>query len=207
MKNISGNYDTENEEIAIVEYLLREKGIEYSSISKSPNADNEDIIVNFGRRNIKIEVKSESSFRIHKYNDLGIDYISAFQFKNREDENNWKGPPKNPVYLNKFESEIIIRKVGKINYSKADLWLFYSIENNDPLFNDWFTGEFMTSNDFVNYLRKNCKFAVNNKPNSQMSYNDNHQSAVFFINRDDCQLNNNRIENLKSFILNLIENT
>ena len=48
-----------------------------------------------------------------------------------------------------------------------------------------FLGKDMTSDVFIEYLRNNCLFAVNNKPATQLSHRDNHQSATFFINRDD----------------------
>ena len=42
---ISGNYNTEDEEMSIVRFLLIESGIKFDNIYKSSNADNEDIIV------------------------------------------------------------------------------------------------------------------------------------------------------------------
>lgn len=201
---ISGNYNTEDEELYIVKFLLNESGIKFDNIYKSLNSDNEDIIVEKNNNQIRIEVKSESPSRIHKYNDLGIDYISAFHFKSAKYENKWKGSPKNPALLEEFESEINILKNGKIIYSKADLWLFYSVDNDIILFYDWFPGEYMTSKVFINYLRQHCNFAINNKPKTQMSYYDNHQSAVFFINRNNYYLSENRIGNLKVYFENII---
>lgn len=188
----------------IVKLLLNKSGIKFSNIYKSLNADNEDIVVEINGNQIKIEVKSESPFRIKKYNDLGIDFISAFNFRSAKYENKWKGSPKNPAFLEEFESEINILKSGKIIYSKADLWLFYSVDNDIIIFNDWFPGEYMTSNAFINYLRQHCNFAINNKPKTQMSYYDNHQSAVFFINRNNYYLSENRISNLKAYFENII---
>lgn len=201
---ISGNYNTEDEEMYIVKLLLNKSGIKFNNIYKSLNADNEDIVVEINGNQIKIEVKSESPIRIKKYNDLGIDFISAFNFRSAKYENKWKGSPKNPAFLEEFESEINILKSGKIIYSKADLWLFYSVDNDNIIFNDWFTGEYMTSHAFVNYLRQHCNFAINNKPKTQMSYYDNHQSAVFFINRNNYYLSENRIGNLKAYFENII---
>ena len=201
---ISGNYNTENEEMYVVKLLLNKSGIKFNNIYKSLNADNEDIVVEINGNQIKIEVKSESPIRIKKYNDLGIDFISAFNFRSAKYENKWKGSPKNPAFLEEFESEINILKSGKIIYSKADLWLFYSVDNDIIIFNDWFTGEYMTSHAFINYLRQHCNFAINNKPKTQMSYYDNHQSAVFFINRNNDYLSKNRIRNLKAYFENII---
>ena len=185
--NISGNYNTTEREIEIVNKLLSDADISFYSIEKSNNADNEDIVVKNTKNHahIAIEVKEENKTRIQKYNDLGIDFISAFHFLNSTYESKWKGSPKDPFLLDLFESEIEVIKYGKIFYSKADLWLFYSIGENGIIFSEWYFGKDMTSSLFIDYLRKNCKFAVNNKPISQHSYADKHQSATFFINRSN----------------------
>ncbi|MCF7931396.1 MAG: hypothetical protein K9L02_07800 [Acholeplasmataceae bacterium] len=185
--NISGDFNTKNKEIDIVTRLLRDNGVYYKPIKKSSDSDNEDIIVEglSDGRAITIEVKEESYSRIQKYNDLGMDYISAFVFKNKIDEYKWKGSPKNPEEIENFESVITIFKPGKIFYSKADIWLFYCLNDDQLIFADWFLGEDMISIKFVEYLRSSCKFAVNNKPAAQESHYDKHQSATFFINREN----------------------
>lgn len=189
--NISGDYNTGSKEVDIVSMLLINAGIIFNSVEKSDSNDDEDIVVKVtdGRIIRTIEVKEESVDRIARYNDLGIDYISVFQFKNRSDVSKWKGSPKHPGLLEEFESSIIVNKPGKIHYSKADIWLFYSLDNDGQIrFADWYIGSDLTSADFNEYLRMNCYFAVNNKPISQKSHDDYHQSAVFFINRNDSYL-------------------
>lgn len=184
---ISGNFNTTNKEIKIVESLLAQAGIEYEYVKKSGKQDDEDILVKLQNDFVvnTIEVKEESVARIERYNDLGIDYLSAFYFINPRDEYIWKGSPKKPNQIDEFESKINIVKPGKIYYSKAAIWLFYATKAAEIIFADWFLGEDMTSDFFIEYLRNNCLFAVNNKPETQLSYSDNHQSATFFINRND----------------------
>lgn len=184
---ISGNFNTTSKEIKIVESLLIQAGIEYEYVKKSINQDDEDILVKLQNEIVvnTIEVKEESLARIKKYNDLGIDYLSAFYFINPRDEYIWKGAPKKPHQIDEFESKINIVKPGKIYYSKAAIWLFYATNGDEIFFADWFLGKDMTSDAFIEYLRNNCLFAVNNKPATQLSHRDNHQSATFFINRDD----------------------
>ena len=185
--NISGNFNTTSKEIKIVEQLLTQAGINYEYVKKSNNQDDEDVLVKLQNDIVvnTIEVKQESLARIERYNDLGIDYLSAFYFINPRDEYIWKGSPKKPYQINEFESKINVVKPGKIYYSNAAIWLFYATSGDEIIFADWFLGEDMTSDQFIEYLRNNCLFAVNNKPETQLSYNDNHQSATFFINRND----------------------
>lgn len=185
--NISGNFNTSLTEVAIVKKILSQEGISYLSVYKSPYSDDEDVAVNFSDgSSITIEVKEEKLERINKYNDLGIDYISAFYFISANDEFCWKGSPKSPTALNNFESKINIQKLGKIFYSKAELWLFYCLNIDGTIsFAEWYLGSDMTSANFIQYLRLNCSFSVNNKTTSQLSHSDSHQSAVFFINRND----------------------
>lgn len=185
--SVPGDFDTANSEIEIVKRILSECGIEFESVEKSQNQDHEDVVVRINSLyTLKtIEVKKESIGRIEKYNDLGIDFISVFHFINPEDEQLWKGPPKTPDRLQDFKSKIKVIKWGKIFYSEADIWLFYSKKNDEVVFHDWFLGSDMKSPEFIDYLKGNCKFAVNNKPSSQKSYADRYQSATFFINRED----------------------
>lgn len=57
----------------------------------------------------------------------------------------------------------------------------------------------MVSKEFKEYLFNNCMFAVNNKPQWQLSHADNHNSAVFFINHQNSFLSKYKV-NLKDYI-------
>lgn len=194
--NISGNYDTTDRECSIVARLFNMYEIPYKSISKHQDANAGDVLVIlFNGKEILIEVKEESFDRFIVYGDLGIDFISAFDFKNPNDVNIWKGAPKRPAGLRSFLSSINIKKYGKLIYSKSHLWLFFVLDpRGDVYYNAFFDGDKMTSREFYNYLSENCLFAVNKKPVSQLSHTDSHQSACFFINCKDKFLNQYKVD-------------
>ncbi len=194
--NISGNYDTTDREVGIVVKIFDEYEIEYKSISKYAVADDGDVLVILpDDRNILIEVKEEDYKRFSKYGDLGIDFISAFNFKHSEDVTRWKGAPKSPARLQEFLSSINVTKWGKLTYSKSHLWLFFVTDpSNKIVYHAFFDGNRMTSEEFKNYLYSHCLFAVNNKPYWQLSHGDSHHSACFFINNKNEHLNGYKVD-------------
>lgn len=194
--NISGNYHTKTREINIVSKIFDMYRINYKSITKHPSANDGDILVVLpDNRKIIVEVKEESYKRFIKYGDLGIDFISAFFFKNPCDELIWKGSPKHQSRLDSFLNSINIQKYGKLFYSKSHLWLFFVCDENEELYyHSFFDGQAMTSKKFYNYLSDNCLFAINNKPDWQLSYGDAHHSACFFINYQNPFLNQYKVK-------------
>lgn len=103
-------------------------------------------------------------------------------------ESRWKGAPKNHELLNDFFKDIDREryfKEGKMFYSKADLWLFFVMDNDRFVYYAFFDGKKMISNEFREYLTQNCKFAINNKTINQLSNLDPYNSAVFFINHEN----------------------
>lgn len=205
--NISGNYNTEQREVAIVRRIFDERGIAYSKIEKYANANDGDVCVYFSNgKTILIEVKEEKYDRFVKYGgDLGIDYISAFQFKRGVNPDDWKSQHR-PEYLDEFLQAIDKTnhfKGGKVYYSKSDLWLFFVVAPNGNLYYcKFFDGNAMTSQEFINYIEHNCIFTVNIKPRCQESYADKHNSACFFLNHKDPVLQGYEID-LNDFVNNL----
>lgn len=189
--NISGNYYIADREIAIVEELLRANNVKYKSVSKHKNANDGDVLVTLpDNSTILIEVKEEDYVtRFSKYGDIGIDLVSAFQFKPGVNPEDWKGIKRGSTvreFFSKIDRDSPTYKGGKITYSKSDLWLFFSADpDGQVMYYSFFPGEFMKSKEFKRYLIDNCKFAVNNKPAEQLSHLDNHNSAVFYINHRD----------------------
>lgn len=201
--NISGNFATTEREINIVKRILDAEGVPYISVQKYANADDGDVLVTLENgKTILIEVKEEAIKRFKDYGDLGIDYISAFQFNHNGDASKWKGkhyPNKHFDFLNAIDKSRNY-KDGKVTYSKSDLWLFFVLDRNDNLYYySFFNGNDMTSPEFKNYLIENCQFAVNNKTRNQLSYRDTHHSACFFINHTNKFLNN-FVVNIKDYI-------
>lgn len=196
-KSMSGNYNTAEKEVEIVKKLLNVAGVEYASVQKyEGNPDDADVTVTLrNRKQVTVEVKEESYARIQKYGDYGIDFISAFQFKDDSMAKLWKGSPKKPKEFNNFIAKIDQNrpmKRGKIFYSKADLWLFFYNDGTEN-HGSFFDGPAMTSPSFRTYLKNNCDFAVNNKPVSQESWKDQHHSAVFFIKMNDAEMCSHKV--------------
>lgn len=200
--NISGNYHTTTREVQIVKKIFTMQDIPYKCISKHKKADDGDVLVVLpDDREILIEVKEEKYKRFHNYGDLGIDYISAFYFKNERDKKEWSGLHRGKTTLQKFLS-IIDRnspfKSGKLCYSKSDLWLFVVFDPRKNLcYYAFFDGKAMTSEEFYNYLSTRCPFAINNKSEEQLSHSDEHSSACFFINHQDEFLNQYKVDLLE----------
>ena len=197
--NISGNFQTADREVAIVKRILDEKAISYLKVEKYGNADDGDVVVVLpDGREIVIEVKEEEYNRFVKYGgDLGIDYISAFHFKYGVNSFYWK-KQHGPEDLEEFKRVIDTTryyKEGKVFYSKSDLWLFFVVDPNDEFYYcKFFTGDGMTSREFINYIETHCIFTANRKPQSQMSHNDRHSSACFFLNHRDRILENYEVD-------------
>lgn len=187
--SISGNYNTAKTEIDIVKKILDDNNICYEKVEKYDKADDADVIVTLSKgKTFLIEVKEEDfETRFKKYGELGIDYISAFKFKNYRDTYFWKGSPKPPIKLDSFLQSVDMDhsfKWGKIYYSKAALWLFFVDKGNEMQY--WFyDGIGMTSDAFKSYLKTKCFFIVNNKPSTQDSFYDKHNSSCFFIKPND----------------------
>jgi len=196
--NISGNYDTTDREIEIVKKLFKANGVEYKSVKKHKFANEGDVLVTLpDDSQILIEVKEEDyESRFSRYGDIGIDLVSAFQFKKGVPEDKWKKPKRGKKVFEFFEDidkDSPTYKGGKVTYSKSDLWLFFSARKDGKvMYYSFFPGDFMKSKPFKKYLIRHCSFCVNNKPEGQLSHNDNHKSAVFFIKHDNPYLVANR---------------
>ena len=82
MDNISGNYNTKNDEIEAVKAYLERENILYSDIYKYPDANAGDVMVRFPNNFYSLfEVKQESQERfMSKYGEYGIDFISSLPF-------------------------------------------------------------------------------------------------------------------------------
>lgn len=197
--NVSGNFNTTEREVSVVKRLFALNGVKVQSITKHKDANAGDVLVILedGTR-LVIEVKEEKFERFQKYGDLGIDLLSVFQFKRPELAEKWKGSPKSGKFINEFYNDIDLHstfKKGKISYSKSDLWLFFSVNPENKIsYYSFFPGNFIKSKEFKLYLKNNCVFTVNNKPNTQLSSNDSFHSAVFFINHKDHYLDSHKFD-------------
>ena len=207
--NISGNFSTTEREINAVKTYLQSLGLntfnckfikygERDGIITNAATDG-DILVRFPNGFQKLfEVKEERIGRIRKYNQLGIDFISAFY--NNIDSGIYKPNTFND-FIKRINPEDKRFKWGKLENSRADIWLFYAInENNYYEFLDGYNFNKMKYGNFSEHLFKKCEFAVNNKTAEQLSYTDTWKSATFFIDRDDQVLESYRIKNVEELL-------
>ena len=197
MPNISGNFNTtEEEKKAVTEFLknmgcdlkqckIRRHGGENVSNSLIMDEGDIDVLLPDGRT-ILFEVKNESWYRFKKYGQLGVDFISVFYFKEHcSFRKGVCGPHEYDKFINTVDMENNF-KWGKIKYSQSKIWLFYSRENDNGSY------RFLTGYDYVKireernieYLSQHCYFAINNKSSNQMSCSDTWNSAVFFVEQD-----------------------
>lgn len=203
MVNISGNFDTKEKEIRVVKDLLDMRGVNYDDVIECADADAGDVVILSGGKEIVVEVKEEDyDSRFSRYGDLGIDLISTFTFKTDDDRRKWRGVLPcgrfNELYADIDKSRAF--KWGKLIYSRSPLWLFFVVSGGEYRYAEFFDGNGIKSDAFKAYLKRNCKFAVNNKPPSQCSYNDGFQSAAIFVNSNDRELNKYRVDDLNGFI-------
>lgn len=197
--NISGDYRTAEKEIAVVKRIFDENSIPYLSVEKSENADDGDVTVTLpDGREFLIEVKQEDYARFISFGgDLGIDYISAFNFKDGVNAAVWKklhGPEDLAAFKEAIDRERSY-KGGKVFYSKSHLWLFFVLKPDGGFYYcKFFEGDKMTSPEFINYIENNCRFAANAKSESQQSHGDKHNSACFFLNHRSAILKNYAVD-------------
>jgi len=152
---------------------------------------------------IILEVKEEEDFWFSKTGNIGLDYISAFSFKDKASEEYWKRE-KNfwvpPEEIENFEKDIIVKKWGKLKTCDAHLQIFYveDKESNKPKFLQAYCNRCLQR--LTGYLRKHYKLRINNK-SLYGSKEDTWESAAYFVNpvKDpflrECEINT--LEDLK----------
>jgi hypothetical protein len=127
-----------------------------------------------------IEVKEDEFYWFNKTGNIGIDYISAFNYKNGIDlkliNNNWV----KKEAINEFKNSITIHRLGKLFTSDADFQFFFVEKNNEFFFSKLYSTKKLQSKDFVSYLERNYDLRINNKSNYQID--EKWESAAFFIN-------------------------
>ena len=187
MCNISGNFNTETEEIEVVKEYLKRLNIKYLTVTKYEDRNAGDVMVTFPNGLYSLfEVKRESTKRFNKYGEYGIDFISSFEFINEGSKYFWKGIHK-PNEIESFIHDIDTSKNfkwGKLYYSYSDVWLFYTKDEETGEYQHikGYSGKLLEN--FSSYLFKHCCFAVNHKSSNELSHTDKHSSATFFVSPD-----------------------
>ena len=192
---IAGNFDTYADEIAAVKHWLETMGYkpEECKVGKFGGEAESDAAVMSAtdvtvklpdQRTLLIEVKQEAYSRFSKYGQLGIDFISVFQFKRGMTFDRRPHYPRDyDAFMATVDTDRPGFKWGKLAYSTADIWLFYVKDDaGNYIFCEGYDYDAMRRDQLITYLRENCQFAVNKKSGDQLSRYDTWQSAVFFVN-------------------------
>lgn len=184
-ERIMNSYDTSNEEISVTRDWCNKVGIDFIDITKSTSVNKCDTVIEMSDGTlITCEVKSDDKWRFSKWHEYGIDMISMFRFKEGK---TWDTRVHKADELNSFLDTVDFNrypfKWGKIAYSTADIWIFFT-KNVDASYY-WLEGYDMrklrNETNFPNLIAGNSKFARNSKLKDDVS-GDWFNSACFFTN-------------------------
>lgn len=202
--NISGNFSTRDKEIAVTADFLKKHGLKESQFRLEKFGESQDgaILTNaisagdvlakyaYGQSAL-FEIKEEKIKRFNKYHQLGFDFLSVFHFKKDTDSKKWRGlhqPSEIRALWQSIDFFDPSFKGGKMDYSRADCWLFF-VKNDDGSY------AFLKGYDarkfdrkFWQYIINKYPFAVNCKTGEQLSHTDSWESAVIYVDADDCKL-------------------
>jgi hypothetical protein len=172
-----------------------------ASLVKEVKKDNTQfhdlLIVLQNDQKLTVEVKEDEYYWYSRTGNIGLDYISAFEFKNQELRRKWL---RNNYWIKskdiqEFKNEIIVSKYGKLITCDADLQLYVVYDKEKVKFSKLYSNSKLKQNNFVNYLEKNYDLRVNKK--SDYGLKDSWESAAFFVNPlEDLKLKEAEINNL-----------
>ncbi len=138
------------------------------------------IILKSGRA-ITVEVKTEEAYWYKRTGNIGLDFLSAFNFNKTslnicKKNNNWI-----PIGENKkFLENITVRKYGKLFTCDADIQLFNVTSEDKYILLKAYDNICLKEEEFINYLKNNYKLRINNKP--KYGIHEDWQSAAYFVN-------------------------
>ena len=138
------------------------------------------IILKSGKA-ITVEVKTEEAYWYKRTGNIGLDFLSAFNFNKTslnicKKNNNWI-----PIGENKkFLENITVRKYGKLFTCDADIQLFNVTSEDKYILLKAYNNICLKEEEFINYLKNNYKLRINNKP--KYGIYEDWQSAAYFVN-------------------------
>lgn len=145
-----------------------------------------------------VEIKEEEYYWYERTGNLGLDFLSAFNFRNKQCENHWKKNkkcwvPTNEI-MNFIRNDIEVSKWGKLKTCDADIQLFYIENNDETVLMIPYDNNKLQDREFLNYIMRHYKLRINKK--SDYNLNDNWESAAYFVKPDDRRLKKCKINNL-----------
>lgn len=185
-----GNYS--NKQLEIVEmYVSKTSWIkdEILDIIEDSTSFHDVICTLKSGKTLIIQVKEEEAYWFTKTNNLGLDYISAFDFIRNSDEylrTRWIKPEDHQKFLDDIE----IRKWGKLITCDADVHLFYVKGVGFWLYDNHILQSYRT----LQWLKSNYKLRINDK--KQYGIEEDWDSAAFFVKPSHQVLIQAKIDNL-----------
>ncbi len=133
---------------------------------------------------IIVEIKEEEYRWYGKTGNLGLDFISAFHFKEESyqafyvSSGYWVDKTRIKHFLN---NEIDVKKFGKLKTCDADIQLFYcEDENKNIVLMKAYNNYLLQDKLFIEYLCDNYRLRINKKSDYHLT--DDWESAAFFCN-------------------------
>lgn len=174
----------------------------YVAELKKDNTPFHDLIIvsHTGERHT-VEIKEDEYYWYSKTGNIGLDYLSAFKFKDSSRRLEWL---KNNYwikseFLDEFKNDIEVLKFGKLFTCDADFQLFVVLDNEKIVFSKLYSNQKLKSPEFVRYLETNYNLRVNKK--SDYKLHDNWDSAAYFVNpNEDRLLQNCEVKNIDDII-------
>jgi hypothetical protein len=142
-----------------------------------------------------VQVKEEEKSWYEKTGNIGLDYISAFDFEDQYSKkfNYWIPPKEIESFLNKIR----VRKWGKLKTCDAQVHVFYvkgRVVNGreEPLLLKTYCNSWLKSEEFQRYLLSNYRLRINDK--KRYGIEENWHSAAFFVEPEEPMLKKGEIE-------------
>mgnify|MGYP000983035483 CR=1 len=157
------------------------------------------VITNKGKK-FTVEIKEDENYWFSKTGNIGLDYISSFEFLNFKDKFLYKNlwvPVEN---ITEFEKQINVSKYGKLITCDADFQFYFVLNDNknDFAFAKLYDNKMLKSIQFVDYLKQNYRLRINDK--KSYGLNDSWESAAFFVNPlEDKKLKECEINSFEDF--------
>ena len=141
-----------------------------------------------------IQIKEEESYWYNKTGNLGLDFISAFNFLDQEfkkeiEENNyWVSSKDMDDFLN---NKIKVLKWGKLITCDSNIHIFFVKDE----FCQAYSNSKIKSEDMIIHLKLRYSLRVNKKQDYGLA--DNWESAAFFVKPSDEKLKSCEINNME----------
>ena len=180
MSNFKNKY-TDSEKKIVEDWLDINSIEDVKEVIPDNTAFHDTKIILKSGRVITVEVKTEEAYWYKRTGNIGLDFLSAFNFNKIslnicKKNNNWI-----PIGENKkFLENITVRKYGKLFTCDADIQLFNVTSEDKYILLKAYDNICLKEEEFINYLKNNYKLRINNKP--KYGIYEDWQSAAYFVN-------------------------